>query len=81
MSDDGDHSCHCAHVVVIQTKVATVQWLMGICIVAVVGALVATLGSFIARRVTWDAPPSSSSERLFLDRVSKPDPPSQSDDR
>ena len=81
MSEDAEHKCHCAHVVVIQTKVAIVQWILGFCIVGVFTALISMAAQFASRRLNWEAPPTGSSERLFLDRVSKPEAPPRSDDR
>lgn len=80
MSDDGEHKCHCAHVVVIQTKVSLVEKLLAIAIVGVFGVGGTLAAQFISNRLSWSAPPNSG-ERLFLDRVSKPDPPSKDHER
>lgn len=77
MSDDAEHKCHCAHVVILRTQVSTVQWAVGIVAIAAIGTIMTLAGSFISRRLSWEAPAASASERLFLDRVSKPDPPSK----
>lgn len=67
MSDD--HSCHCAHVVVIQTKITLVQWLMGIIAAGVVGLLISKVGDLVSLRIKNDLPPIHSGERLYQDRV------------
>lgn len=73
MSDDGEHKCHCGHVVVLQTKISMVQWFAGIAIVGVLGVAGTLAGQFISNRLSWSAPPTTAGERLFLDRVNKPD--------
>jgi hypothetical protein len=71
---DNDHTCHCAHVVILQTKVGIVQWMLGVLGVALVGTILTLAGQFITRRLTYADPPMSASERLFLDRINAPEP-------
>jgi hypothetical protein len=71
MSDE--HKCHCPHVVVVMTKLSIVEKLLAIAIVGVIGVGGTLAGQFISNRLSWRPPPESASERLFLDRVSKPD--------
>ena len=67
-------SCHCHHVVVIETKIGIATWMIAACIVAVLGTAGTLIGSFVSRRVSWRPPPTPS-ERLFLDRINKTDSP------
>jgi hypothetical protein len=71
MSDE--HSCHCAHVTIVMTKITLVEKVMAILAAGVIGVMGVLVGQFISRRVSWEAPPASASERMFLDRVNKPD--------
>lgn len=75
MSDE-EHKCHCAHFVVIQTQFKAVSWVLGALIVAVLAVAGTLVAEFISHRMSWSEP-SRDGERLFLDRVSKPDPPEQ----
>lgn len=81
MGDADEHKCHCGHVVVLQTKISMVQWFCGIAIVGVLGVAGTLAGQFISNRLSWNAPSVTTGERLFLDRVSRPDAPSESHGR
>ena len=74
MGEDTEHRCHCAHVVILQTKVGIVQWMLGVLGVALVGTMLTLAGQFIARRITYTDPQTNASERLFLDRINAPEP-------
>lgn len=70
MSDE-NHECHCAHVVVIQTKLTVAQWFIGVLAVAFVSLLVSQVGSLISLRVRAE-PVARSGDRLGADRVPEP---------
>lgn len=70
MSDD-THECHCAHVVVIQTKLTIAQWLLGVLGAAFVGLLISQVGSLISLRVRAEPVPRSG-DRLGSDRIPEP---------
>lgn len=66
---DEIHACHCAHVVVIQTKVTIAQWFIAALLVAVLGVGGTMVGQLFHLRISSDPPPPNASEKLFLDRV------------
>lgn len=67
---DEKHDCHCAHVIVIQTKITIAQWLLGVLGVAIIGLIIGQVGQLVSLRVRGESVQPSSSERMFLDRVS-----------
>lgn len=69
MSDE--HECHCAHVVVIQTKITIAQWVLGVFGAALIGLLISQVGSLISLRVKSD-PIGRPGERLGSDRIPEP---------
>lgn len=68
MSED-EHKCHCSHVIVIQTKLTIAQWFIGVFGTAVIVLVISQIGQLVNLRIRTDPPPSSASEKLFLDRV------------
>lgn len=71
-----DTKCdHCHHLVIVMTKVSLVEKLLAIALVGTFGLLATLMGQFMSNRLHWSAPPASASERMFLDRVNKPDAP------
>ena len=57
------------------TKLSIVEKLLTIAIVGVLGVGGTLAGQFISNRLSWKAPPANDGERLFLDRISKPEAP------
>jgi len=75
---DEHPTCHCGHFIVVETKISFVEKALAIVAVGLVGLGATLAGQFISHRISWEAPPSSASERLFMDRVSQPEAPTRS---